>query len=298
MTKLLLSLVVLTLATSGCIQNMGDLKDRLGGDDEPVTPAALETTPDTATNATTTNVTATQPPVARISVFAANGALLFKSTFTAEDPTAIVFAEEKSKISLIAGDSEAVERGATLANFAWTLNAKPIEGGRQATFETGEPGMYVVGLVVTDSNGRSDNQTVTLGVAPTPYEVVTELVTGPVAGAEGTGESAALPWELAAPEKPALVQSVKIVASPDVQCDAILDLLDAEGGSLGHADSAGHQDLDQTEVIELGALPYASYTIAVSPYACAEDEIPVTITVVFLPIVEGFGGDDGHGHAH
>lgn len=290
--------LAIALASAGCIQNMSDLKDRIGGD-EPITAAAIEQTP--PTNPTTppvTNVTKT-PPVARITIFGPNGALVYKSTFQADDPKDILFVEAKSKLSLIASDSEALERGTTLTGFAWTLNGKPIEGGaRQASVEIGEAGLYTLTLNVTDTNGKTDTQTVKLGVAPQPYDITIELMTGPIAGGEGQGQGEALVFTLApdAAKGPASVQKVTISAAPDVTLDAALIVTDAEGTVLGEADNAGHTDLDQTETIELGALSLGDYTVTVNPFAGADaDGVPITITITFLPTVEGLSGGDGHG---
>lgn len=298
MRKLLLFVITLALASAGCVQNMNDLKDRIGND-EPITPAAVnDTTPTAPTSPPVANVTKT-PPVARISIFGTNGALVYKSTFQADDPKDILFVEAKSKLNLIASDSEALERGATLTGFAWTLNGKPIEGGaRQASAEIGEAGLYTLTLHVTDSNGKTDTQTVKLGVAPEPYEITLELMTGPIAGGEGQGQGEALIFTLAtdAAKGPATVQKVTISAAPDVTLDAILTVTDAEGTVLGEADNAGHTDLDQTETLELGAIALGDYTVTVNPFAGADaDGVPITITITFLPTVEGLSGDDGHG---
>lgn len=291
MRKTLIIPLALALAFAGCIQNMGDLKERLGTTaEEPVEPAAVTEEPAAPP---AVNTTAPKPPVARITVFGPNGALIYKSTFTAEDPEAMVFVEESARLSLNGGDSEALETGATVTEFAWTLNGKPIEGDRAASVEVGEAGLYTLELVITDSVGSTDNQTLKLAVAPKPFEVVTELTTEPVAGAEGQG-AASLPFTLALPgDKPATVQSVTFEARPGASCDAILEVLDSEGTSLGSEDSDG---FGGAETIEAGALPLGDYTITVSPFACVAPEgVPVRIVVVYLPTIEGLAVDK---HAH
>lgn len=297
MQKIAITLALaFALSLAGCIQNMGDLKDRFGATDDPA--ESQEETPASTTPTTpAANLTPPKPPVARISVFGANGALVYKATFTAEDPSAVVLVEEKSKLTLNAGDSEIVERGATLTGYAWSLNGKPLEANRTATVEVGEAGLYTLTLVVTDSKGSTDNQTVKLGVAPTPFEVVTELTSDPVVGAEGQGQAATLPFELAlAGDKPATVQSVTFTATPGASCDIVFDVLDPDGKSLGERDSGS---FGEEETITAGALPYGAYSLVVSPFVCAApDGIPLTITVVYLPTVEGLATGDGHTHAH
>lgn len=290
--------VVVMLALAGCIQNMADLKERLGAAEEPVEPAALvEPTPaPPATNSTTI----LKPPVARIAVFGPNGALVYKSTFKADDPSEVVLVPEKSKINLIASDSEPLEPGATLTSFTWTLNGKALEAGRNTSAEVGEAGLYVVSLVVTDSNGKSDDHTVKLGVAPTPYDVTIELTTGPIVGANEEGLAEMLPFTLGADESkgPSAIQKIIITARPDLGLDAILDVLDAEGTIVGQSDNAGHDSLDQTETVELGAIALGDYAVTIRPAAGADpDGVPITIVVTYMPIIEGLGGD-GHAHAH
>lgn len=298
MHKIVITLALaFALSLAGCIQNMGDFKDRFGATtDEPLESTDTPVTP-TAPTTPVGNATPPAPPVARISVFGANGALVYKATFTAEDPADVVYVEEKSKLLLNAADSEAVERGATLTAYAWSLNGKLLEGGRNATVEVGEAGLYTLSLVVTDSKGSKDNQTLKLGVAPKPFEVVTELVTAPVVGAEGQGQGATLAFELAAAgDKPATVQSVTFEASPGASCDIILDVLDPEGESLGSKDGGS---FGESETLAAGALAYGAYSIVVSPFVCAApDGVPVTVTVVYLPTVEGLATDEHGGHAH
>lgn len=297
---LLLSLALaLALLSSGCIANMDNLKDKLGGGaaDESVTPAATSDETTTPNSPPVVNETPKKPPVARLTVFAAGGALLFKSTFTAEDPGETVMVSAKGKLDLISGDSEVIERGATLTGFAWTVNGKAIEGAQKASFEIPEPGLYTITLKVTDSNAKSDTQTVKVALAPEPYEETVELVAGQVVGQEGDAP-ADVAWDLAAPEKPATVTKVVITAAPPITCDAVLEVLDAEGNVLGSADNVGHQDLTQTEELELGALAFGAYTIRIAPYTCIATEVPITVTVTYLPVVEGLDASHGEHAGH
>lgn len=292
-TALALALV-LALALTGCIQNMGALKEKVDGDDagEGLAPASAGNATSTAANATTGAAEAAKkPPVARTSLYAPNGALVYKSSFQAEDPAEVVFVEEKSSITANAGDSETLERGATLTGFAWTLDGKALPAGRQATVEVGEAGIYVLLLTVTDSNGMTDTQTLKLGVPPKPYEVATEVLTGPVAGVEGAGQGGSATFELAldTSQGPATIQSVSFAASPPTSCvDMAIQVLDAEGEAIGEASGS--------DAVEAGALPLGTYTIEVIPYACvAQDGIPITVVVTYVPVIEALGETEGHG---
>jgi hypothetical protein len=298
MKTTLILLIAAMLPLAGCISNLDDLTGKSGGNtSESVQPAAI----DDATNTSTPPepVVAKKAPVARVSAFGANGALVFKSTFTAEDPVAIIFVEEKSAVKLIAGDSETLEPGATFTQFQWTLNGKPLEGARQATAQVDGAGLYVVTLTVTDTNGKGDDQTIKLGVAPKPVDVITELVTGPIAGAEGAGQNATLPFDLTLDGAgvPATITAVKFHAAPPATCDAILEVVGPDETSLGVKDDTS---FGEAEEITAGALAPGVYTISITPFACAApDGIPVTITVTYLPTVQGIATGDGHGgHTH
>lgn len=284
--------LALALVSSGCVANMADLKDRVGGADEPVEAAEVAIPSPVATNTTPPKVT--KPPVARITAFGANNALVYKSTFQADDPSELVFVTKDTKVSLMASDSEALEAGATLASFAWTLNGQPLAQARTAALDAKEAGLYTVVLNVTDSNGKSDTQTLKLAVAPEPYDVVTELVTGPVAGAEGAGQAGELAFELALPtDKPATAQKISIVAKPGASCDATLEVTDPAATSSGVKDGGS---VGEEESVDIASPAVGSYAIVVAPFACVAPEgVPVTVTVTFLPTVEGVAGGDGHG---
>lgn len=288
--------LALALAFAGCIQNMGDLKDRLGATKEEPLESAEETAAPTPPTLPV-NETPPAPPVARISVFGPNGALLYKSSFTAEDPAEIVFVEENTRLTVNAADSAAVERGATVTAYAWTLNGKAIEGGRSTSVEVGAPALYLLTLTVTDSKGSSDAQTLKLGVAPPPFEVVTELTTTPVVGVEGEGEAGVATFTLGlAGDAPAMVQGVTFEAIPGATCDVILDVVGPDGASLGARDKAGFAG---RETITTGALPLGAYEIRVAPFVCAApDGVPLKVTVLYMPMIEGLDSGDGHAHGH
>ncbi|HUR70139.1 MAG TPA: hypothetical protein VM370_12920 [Candidatus Thermoplasmatota archaeon] len=299
-TLALLLPLALALSSAGCIANMADLKDKMGGSDEPVEPAAIVDPTPTGTPPVPTTPPA-KPPVARVSVFGANGALVYKSSFTAEDPATIVFVEEKTKLSLIASDSEALEPGASVTGFAWSLDGKPLEAARQATTEIGGPGLYVVKLVVTDSNGKTDDHSVKIGVQPKPYDVVTELTTGPIAGAQGQGQGEDVAFDLALPtDKPTKATAMTILVSPDPTCDVTLEVIAPDGNSTGEIDDGGVSALDQAESASFTTAPAAgAWTIRVAPFACAAPNgIPITVTVTYLEVVAALSGSDGHGHQH
>lgn len=298
MKTLALAALIVLVAMSGCIQNIADLKDRLGaGADEPLQETAvIETTP---TPVPVANKTPLKAPVARISVFADSGALLFKSSFQADNVTEVIFVEEKAKLNLIGGDSEAIEKGATIARYAWTLDGKAAGDQKQATIEVGEAGIYVVALTVTDSQGSADTQTIELGVAPKPFDVVTELSAAAIPGALGqpAGTTLAFDLKLADAKVPATIVSAVFAASPDATCDVAMEILDAAGESLGEANGSDATTSSQAESVTLEAPAEGAYTISLTPEACvSQSAIPVTVTVTYLPVIEGAAGGEHGGH--
>lgn len=298
-TKILL--IALSLSLTGCLGQFADKAaetDAAAAESLEQMGVALNATAD-AMNATGASVNAnasTAAPVARITAFAAGGALIYKSNFQAEDPKDVVVVPEKSSVQLIAADSEAIAPGAKLTAYAWTLDGKSIGTEKSATAAVEGPAKYLVVLTVTDSNGRTDTQTLTLGVAPKPFDVVKEFMSDVVVGAEHEGKGAALTFKLALAdaEVPATVQAIKFVASPPVTCDIGLAVTDPAGESMGNVDQAGNGG---EETISAGAVPEGDYAIALIPITpCAAPEgMPVTVTVTFLPTIEGLEVGDGHG---
>lgn len=297
-TIMIIALALLAAPLTGCIENMRDLKDR-------VTPAAtedVETPPAVEQNVNTTNVTKKlKAPIARASIYGESGALMYKATFVAEDMMSPLRVDEGKPITLNGVDSETQEPGATIAKYTWTLGDETLEG-RNVILTPTTPGVHPLVLVVTDSNGETDNQTVMLGIAPAPFDVTLEVTAaGPIAGVAGNGQAGTAAFSVVDEVDGMVVTAVaaKVVATFGKECDGGVEVLDAEGKSLGRADSMGHTDPDQSESLSLGALVAGAYTARAYGYACADaDGVPVTIIITYVPILEGLP-DDGHGaHAH
>lgn len=278
-TRLLsIMLIVALTASAGCIANAKDLKDKLNAaSTEPASP------PVPATPAA--NATEAKPPVARVSVFGANGALVFKASFAAEDVTSPVFVDQGIVITLVATESEALARGASLTNYSWNIAGKASAGAKTtATFN--DSGKYPVTLTVTDSNGLVDTQLVTLAIAPKPYDVTSNMTTGPIAGTTGMGQDGKVAFELSYPKggAPASVQGVKVRVAGQDTCDSVLTVLDKDAKTVGKSDKGG---VGAPEVVAFPSLPEGKYTIAISAGdAClAKDGLPVSVTVTYLPLL-------------
>lgn len=292
---LLVALLALAVGLSGCIENMRDLKDRLGAGDEPepVQPAAVPDAPAPAKNVTT------KPPVARVSVYGANGALVYQSPFQAADVTDPIFVAENSNVTLNAGESSTLEPGAKLVSYTWSVAGKTLTGLKVDAAVAG-PGVYPVMLTVTDSFNGTDMQHVVLAVAPKPYDVSANLTTDGVIGVESQGQTGTATFKLGPVDatKPATVTGIKFIARPPATCDAILEV--APPGGEAVQTNKGEVAGEETLVLQA---PYAEgdYAIKAIPVACAApDGVPVEVIVTYLPLVEGLAsGGDGHGgHAH
>jgi hypothetical protein len=297
--RALLPILALSLMT-GCIASLADLD----GDAPPTDAAGDALTPasdDADAAAPLANLT--KPPVARIQVFGASNALIYKADFKADNVTTPLAVPAGVELTFLSSESAPVEPGAKLARAVWTVNGKTLEATKANVTLPG-PGLYPLTLTVTDSNGATDAQALALGVYPEPFDVTTNLTTGQMVGAEGQGQAARLAFSLTtdAAGVPATIQSVKLLAGPPLTCDVTLALLDAEGAPLAEANDADATTGDQAEALDAGALPEGGYAVLLTPNAClAPEGFPVQVTVTYLETIPGLtdAGGDGHGgHAH
>lgn len=302
-TKILLVVGLLAaLPLSGCIENMQDLKDRLGAEEETAQPASVAEE-ETPTTPPVTNVTAKplKAPVARVTVFGANGALVYKSSFKADDPTEPVFVKAPVKLQLLGTDSEALEPGAKISDYSWVFAGMTMTGGK-VEHELTEPGAYPLNLTVKDSKGSLDWHNLTIQITPEPFTVVEELQTsGPIIGvAEGTSvqpASGSLTYTLALTidDKPHKATSLQFVTKGGQTCDPIITVTAPDGTVTGPQDSGAQETVSYTDAAE------GAYEILIEGYSCVAPEgIPIEVTVTYVQIVEGLAeGGDGHGgHAH
>jgi hypothetical protein len=279
----LLVIALLAAPLAGCIQNVADLKDKLTGAKQDLQQASAQL------NATSQQMhdalADAKPPVARITVFGANGALLFKSSFVGEDVTTPVPIEAGAALTLIGTDSEAIQGGATVASYAWSLAGVPAAGPR-AGAAWNESGKYPVTLMVTDSNGKTDNQTVVLAIFPKPFDVVLNQTTGAIVGAMGAGQDADAKFDvkLSYAKRPAAVQAVTVSTPALDACDVVLTVTDKDGKAVGKSDKGG---VGAGEAAVMGALPEGTYSVHVGiGDACvAKDGVVVKIAITFLPFL-------------
>lgn len=297
-TLLLVGLLA-ALPLAGCIENMQDLKERLGADEkgEATTPASTTdgnvTTPAAPVKNATKN--ATKPPVARITIFGEAGALIYKSSFEAADPAEPLFVKAPVKLQLLASDSEALEPGATLAQYSWLFAGMAMTGSK-VEHELTDPGMYNLSLTITDSKNMTDQHNVTIAVTPEPFEVVEEVRTSPVIGAGGVPVSGTATWTLSFTREDKLhtVSGLTFTTMGGAACDPILTVTAPDGTVVGPQDSGSQ------ETITFATPAEGDYAITADGFACvAADGLLIEVRATFVQVVEGVEAGDGHGgHAH
>lgn len=205
---ILVSAVLLAASLAGCVDNVQDLKDAVTGE-EGVDTASVGTTGtdgQAGLPPATGGTTAAKPPVARISAFGADGAIVFKSSFAADETKIGTILSGGDTLTFSAADSEAVD--GTLATYAWSVTSlsaasstpAPSGGGEHAGHvatssvvadpahegeaeaspaapgdATGasyvhtfpaDGGLYLVTLTVKDSAGATDAMSLKVGVNP------------------------------------------------------------------------------------------------------------------------------------
>ncbi len=300
---------LLTLPYAGCIENMRDLKDRLTGGSEAVEKTALDDANSTVGKSKTNLTNATKrlkPPVARISVYAANGALVYKASFIAENETEAIIADGGT-FKLVGADSEPIEPGATITKFAWTVDGTGSEG-RRVEVNLSSPGMHVVTLQVTDSKGSTDAQTIRIGVPAVPFDETWTATGAQAAGVAtpaafvGQGSPQTFPFTILATKdgKTLKASNLRIVLGappPDPfpvgqqPADFTVTVTDPAGTV-----TTANAEPPDFEALSIDAVPAGDWTAQVDLNAGAAQGFTLAFTVTYVEVVEGLG--DGHGHAH
>lgn len=145
----------------------------------------------------------TAPPVARIDVFAPDGAKVYETDFQAEsgafvNSKASAFGANET-IRFSGATSEAVETGATLKSYAWDFGDGTTATGPNVEHAYQQFGAFEPTLTVTDSEGVSDDMTVGVIVFPSEIEWNTELTNTSFEDGPGdwtTSSNGETTWEL------------------------------------------------------------------------------------------------------
>lgn len=271
------------------IENARDLRSRIEGNRaDSGTLQSVSVAP--APHASAATSTAPEkPPVARITALGTGGALVYKSTFVAEDVASPILVDAGENLTLVAGDPEALE--GKLTAYAWDLAGKSATGPK-AVISWSDPGLYRVRLMVTDSNGLTDDQTVAFGIAPPPFGVTQNQTSAQVVGANAqgrpVGQAASVKFDVAAAHagKPAFLVGVKFATIAVDSCDVDVEIVDKDGKTVAKASKGG---IGAAEKLDLGALAEGTYTARLAPGdACvARDGIKVSVIETFVPLVNG-----------
>ncbi|HVL46952.1 MAG TPA: PKD domain-containing protein [Candidatus Thermoplasmatota archaeon] len=296
---LLVLATVSALALAGCTGAVVDPKDdalsKQGGAN--------------ATAPATGNLTAPSPPgpVARAQVFETGGALLYATPFEGGDGLVPRAVTENVSITFSASESESPGRVASLTGYAWRFSdGRTLEGVTVSrTFEAA--GVYEARLTATDSNGRSDNITLKLGVNPAVVAEVSvardivPLMADPAIGAEFelvNMKTHAFAVNDSVHGVPAKLEKLVIRVAPD-QTPTALDLnLRARNETATFASAFG---VSQSETIVLSSFPVGKLLVDVVLNQGVAGGYVLTVEIHYRPIhpaVAALLAGDGHAHAH
>jgi predicted small secreted protein len=254
-----------------------------------------------------TTLPAFKPPVARMQVFDAGGALVYEANFVADNVTAPAAVQGGAPIRFVGSPSEAVDKTATISTWEWTFGDGGRATGRSVEHsfpDTG--GVYRVTLRVVDSNQQADVQVVTLGVHAT--RTFTEAITGTGSLQLGTAGNAGQDGVDAAVHTITLLDNVQgfpveveglvlNVTPGEATSDFDIYLLDAEGEEVdSSANGPAPGDMEEM-AFGPGELGAADYTLRVVLFLGAQGTYTVagevTYRVVNPQVEEMFGG-----HSH
>lgn len=126
----------------------------------------------------------TKPPVARMRVFDPTGLQVFESDFIAESLLEPVVANP-GNVTFAASASEVLHPGAEMASYEWHFDDGTVLEGVTVEHLFDEGRNHTVRLVVTDTEGESDTQTLTIAVKP-PLVAHDFPVNGIVSGTFGS----------------------------------------------------------------------------------------------------------------
>ncbi len=302
-TILLTLLIAVAVPATGC---MDTLKEAMGGEvvgDENVGQSSTNMTDNlnktklpTATGANATETF--KPPVARITVFGASGALVYKADFVAANDTSNGIVTEVGTHSFLASDSEAVDGRARLEKFTWTIDGMKMTG-RKIDHDFADPGVHMVSLTVEDSLGSKDEQMLHLSIMPQPFDVVTtgtgSTILNANCNADGEGNGVT---EIVVPAqvdgKTVTLQGmvVTFAETPLVTSDYDTFLYNAEGTQIAAGANGGGVD-----GLTAGALSAGTYTLVVVNCLGIPGDYVVEITSTYLEVVEGLD-HEATAHAH
>lgn len=303
--------VIAALLAAGCVQKAQPVDQALSATDSIVQDGSR-----VAANATNdSEAVKHQPPVARMQVFDAGGALAYESDFVAADTAAKLPVRGGGQITLLGGASEAVDPTAKITAWDWTFGDGGKASGRGVTHAfTDLGGVFKLVLKVTDSHALTDTLTVALPVAPTRILNETLAFSGMIqAGTAGAGDAIAGAGG-PSPGVDSATHSLEILTADqgypvafnggtitlttsDPTSDFDLYLMDAKGKVV--ASSASGPAPGGTEQIKLkaGELANGTYTIRAVLYSGANGSYTIGGNILYIvvnPQVQAIVGSESH----
>lgn len=262
---------------------------------------------------------ATKNPVARMEVYDARNARVFETDFIAESPKRYAVAQGPN-ITFQASGSEAVEKGAALSKFEWTFgDGTTAEGPTVSHLYPLSGGKFTARLMVTDSNGVSDSQTVKLALAPgilTAKQRFDGTITGAypsscTTSTTGSGmKTHTLPIEAGqTPDgTPADLIRVQVnlyaVGNPHAGANINLRVLNHADQSMGTSESSGTTE-EVGRDFSPGTAESGDWTLEVKPCAAYDLDYEIVGALTWLAKEPSPGYlewlsnyDDGHDHQH
>ncbi|HWG92352.1 MAG TPA: PKD domain-containing protein [Candidatus Thermoplasmatota archaeon] len=307
--SLLLATLLVSGALTGCLAGINTLTGGAGEDaarSEDLDQGSIDDVTDNVTDdvddATDGNLSDKKPPVARIRVNDATGALVHETKIDAADQLTIPVVFNAGPATFSASDSNARD-GAKIESYEWVVEPGPIlASGRTVTLDLSKPAAYTVTLTVKDNNNLTDTQGLLLHVMPVPF-VVAQVFTGSItAGAEYIGVPAnpTHPFTVLATNEAGSTLKVvgaKVSVKPTGTLAAAQDMaLRVTGTDLDEStDSTGS---GVAETLSFSGLAAGDYVAEPQLYSGVNAEYELVVEVTYLEVVEGLGGGDGHGHAH
>ena len=244
-------------------------------------------------------------PVARMRVFDATGLEVFASTFVADSPEGPVVGNA-GNLTFSATGSEALQPGATLQTPVWDIAGTTLRGNTVVWSAPIHGGNVTVRLMVEDSDGNADTQTVTMALKPA---TATRMLTfaGSASGAGGMQgvQEHTFPVDTETLDNAsARLVHVRLTLSPGAATLPVSDLDvtldDGAGARIGAATGSGSQHTIEADVQEAAS---GEWLVRVVPDPAFEAEYTVAVELTWKGVNPGMEAflaqyDDGHTHTH
>jgi hypothetical protein len=298
--KRVLAMAVMAVIVAGCTTPAKP--------SEPLTPTGGEGEGGDAGSGAGNNTTIVyKPPVARMQVYDADGALAFESNFVADNATAPNHVTGGKPLTFLGAPSEAVEKDARVEAWQWSFGDGGSASGRSVTHAyTDLGGMFDVRLTVADTHGLTDELVVKLAVEPTRTFHQAVSVEGTVQGPGNLGtlqmdgiDIASDPLAVAAQVQgfDVVVVSATFTLTPkEPTSDFDLYLLDPEGNVTAQSATGPAPGGSETITLTGADLKAGSYTFQVVLFLGVNAGYAIDGEVVYKVVNHALMGEGEHHH--